>query len=722
MAVELPTAMLSNPCQDDVINCMPDAVLIVDIDDIVTRANNAAYALLGYTSSELIGRPLARLLTAGSSEHLSTRAAASARGVVADLDTSLHAKDGRAVPVRVSGGALCGTDGKLCGMVLVAHSTARRRQAERQRIAEHAVTRLLAESNTRADVMREVLQTICESLDWSYGAYWSLDKQDQILSCDQTWAVSSLDAAEFRVASENDAVNLRGSKLREIGGLIRRAWNAGNIVWMSDIAQDATFRRGPAALRIGLRSALAFPILVQSEIIGVLEFYSGKVRHPEESLNQTFRTIGYQVGQFIKRKQAEARQAMEHEVTRLLAEADTAVAVMPRIIETICAALGWDYGAHWYVDKRADLMRCDATWCAPSVNIEKFVVASRTSTNPRPPRQDEQVPESGGVVRRACARRRPIWVADVTEDETFRRGRVAAEVGLHAAFAFPIQAGSEIIGALEFYSQDIRQPDGMLLDITQSIGHQIGQFYQRKTAEQVLVAKTMELEKSNRDLNQFAYVTSHDLKAPLRAIANLSQWLEEDLGDGLSEEIGRNMKLLRGRVHRMEALINGILQYSRIGRADAETATVDVGALLREIIDSLPVPARFSIVVDTGMPVLVTAPTQLAQVFSNLIGNAIKYHDRPDGRVQVSWRDTGEFHEFAVADDGPGIAPQYHEKIFMIFQTLASRDKVESTGIGLSLVKKIVEEHGGSVTLESDEGRGAIFRFTWPKEGGEHER
>jgi PAS domain S-box-containing protein len=224
-----------------------------------------------------------------------------------------------------------------------------------------------------------------------------------------------------------------------------------------------------------------------------------------------------------------------------------------------------------------------------------------------------------------------------------------------------------------------------------------------------------ELERSNRDLDQFAYVVSHDLRAPLRAIANLSTWIEEDLGPVLRDGTHQQMDLLRRRVQRMENLINGILEYSRVGRVQTAVAEVDVATMIRDVIDDLAPPPTCSIQVTPDLPTLTTNHVRLAQVFGNLIGNALKHHDREDGQIVVGCRELERFYEFSISDDGPGIDPKYHSKIFLMFQTLKPRDIQESTGVGLALVKKIVEDQGGTLRLESEEGQGATFVFTWPK-------
>ncbi len=224
-----------------------------------------------------------------------------------------------------------------------------------------------------------------------------------------------------------------------------------------------------------------------------------------------------------------------------------------------------------------------------------------------------------------------------------------------------------------------------------------------------------DLEQRNQELNSFIYVISHDLKAPLRGIANLSKWIEEDLEGSLSVNNHQQMALLRSRVYKMEATIDGLLDYARIGRVDDTIESVSIAKLLAEVIDSIAPPPTFTIDLPPDLPILSTRRIPLLQVFANLIGNGIKHHDRQDGRIQISIADRGKYYEFAIADDGPGIAPEHHERMFKIFQAVNPQKRSDSTGIGLAIVNKIVESEGGRIWLKSELGQGTTFYFTWLK-------
>ncbi len=223
-----------------------------------------------------------------------------------------------------------------------------------------------------------------------------------------------------------------------------------------------------------------------------------------------------------------------------------------------------------------------------------------------------------------------------------------------------------------------------------------------------------ELARSNADLEEFAYAASHDLKAPLRAIANLVRWINEDIAATASPETLENLNLLDGRATRLQMLLDGLLAYSRIGRTHPSVEDVDIAKMVRDVAEMLAPPPGFVIACEATMATIYTHLVSIQVVLQNLICNALKHHDHSEGRIIVSVRQIDGMAEFRVTDDGPGIEPRYQERIFAIFQTLASRDEAVSSGIGLAIVKKKVLAHGGRVWIESAPPvRGSTFAFTW---------
>lgn len=220
-------------------------------------------------------------------------------------------------------------------------------------------------------------------------------------------------------------------------------------------------------------------------------------------------------------------------------------------------------------------------------------------------------------------------------------------------------------------------------------------------------------ELKNKELEQFAYITSHDLKAPLRGISSLASFIQEDLETGKTDKVYDHLSILQGRVKRLENLINGILNYSKIGKINLEP--IDLDALIREEFNNYQYSSSTKLTIQGKLPIIHGDKTQLSQLVSNLIGNAVKYNDKEVCEVQVSYTEKQEFYEITFADNGPGIAPKYHQKIFEVFQTLTDKDTYESTGIGLSIVKKIIEKHEGSIRVESNGKLGTKFIISYPK-------
>ena len=231
-----------------------------------------------------------------------------------------------------------------------------------------------------------------------------------------------------------------------------------------------------------------------------------------------------------------------------------------------------------------------------------------------------------------------------------------------------------------------------------------------------LESAVQELSRINKELQEFAYIAAHDLKTPLRAIGTLADWLSTDYSDKFDEKGQKQIKLLVTKAKQMSALIDDILQYSRVGKNINKKQEVDLNIVLSEVIGVIDPPQNIEITVENGIPTVLCNKTHIIQVFQNLIGNAIKYMDKPKGQIKVGCIEQDDFWKFYVTDDGPGIDKKYFEKIFKIFQTLSPRDERVSTGIGLSIVKKLVEMNKGNVWLESEIGKGSTFFFTLPKQ------
>lgn len=265
------------------------------------------------------------------------------------------------------------------------------------------------------------------------------------------------------------------------------------------------------------------------------------------------------------------------------------------------------------------------------------------------------------------------------------------------------------------------QLEEMVKERTDELTQEIAE---RREAEQKQAELIEKVDNINKELKDFASIVSHDLKAPLRGIKSLASWMLDDFSGQLGDKGKEQINLLLGRVDRMYNLIDGVLQYSIVGRTEEKVIPVNLNKFVPEIIDMLVPPKNISVTVENDLPVIDCEETQIMQLFQNLLSNAIKYMNKPQGRVKVGCTEEDGVWKFSVADNGPGIEEKNFEKIFRMFQVVAVSEDFQGTGVGLTVAKKIVELHGGRIWVESKVGEGSTFFFTLPKKemGVQHEK
>jgi PAS domain S-box-containing protein len=421
------------------------------------------------------------------------------------------------------------------------------------------------------------------------------------------------------------------------------------------------------------------------------------------------------------RKRTEQRLAVQYTVTRILAEAPSPAEATPKILQSICEHVGWELGEVWLPDAGSTVLRLGGIWQVPLQAFAEFNALSHSFAFER----------GKGLPGRVWADNRPLWITDVVTDTNFPRITAAKAVGLHAGFAFPIRSEGKVIGVMDFFSRSVQPPDDDLLRMFDALGSQIGDFITRKKAEEASARYSGELERSNKELQMFAAVASHDLQEPLRVVSGFAQLLEQRYAGKLDKSADDFIGYIVDGADRMQQLIRDLLDYSRVTTRGNPFRPADCDIVMKRALTNLQSSIEESKAVITTdlLPVVSADESQLVHVFQNLIGNAIKYRriEEPP-RIHISAIDiSGSAAQsvignrqsaietgwlFSIQDNGIGIEPQYHDRIFQVFQRLHKREEYPGTGIGLAICKKIVERHGGGIWVESEPGKGSTFFFT----------
>ncbi len=423
-----------------------------------------------------------------------------------------------------------------------------------------------------------------------------------------------------------------------------------------------------------------------------------------------------------ERKEAERRLAVQYAVVQILAKSASLSEATPEILRSICQHVGWELGEVWLVDAGAPALRLGGLWQTPSLDAEEFNALSRGTAFVR----------GRGLPGRVWVDNRPLWITDVETDPNFPRVAAAVAAGLHAGFAFPIRSAGEVIGVMDFFSHSVQSPDEDLLKMFDALGSQIGDFMMRKRAEEALARYSGELERSNKELQMFASIASHDLQEPLRIVSGFAQLLAQRYKGKLDKSADDFIGYIVDGAERMQQLIRDLLEYSRVTTRGNPFRSASCDAAMQRALTNLKTAIEESKALITAdpLPVVTADESQLVHLFQNLIGNAVKYrreHEPPHIHISAknisdsavrSALETGWL--FSVQDNGIGIEPRYFDRIFQVFQRLHKREEYPGTGIGLAICKKIVERHGGSIWVESEAGKGSVFFFTLPERTGEN--
>lgn len=433
-------------------------------------------------------------------------------------------------------------------------------------------------------------------------------------------------------------------------------------------------------------------------------------------LRPAMERIEHGIGELEHTTQALHRQVSFKELLQSVAvaanEATSLDAALQFALHRICSHTGWPVGhVYFYTPGSAKELISSSLWHIE--HDERFAALCNAT-------QSTRLYSGIGVPERVVKSGKPAWIRDLLVESEFTDKRAAADLDVRGAFGFPVLVQGEVTAVLEFFSHQVEEPDEELLSVMSNVGAQLGQVVERSRAQQQIARNAEDLARSNAELEQFAYVASHDLQEPLRMVASFTQLLARKYQGKLAADADEYIRYAVDGAQRMQTLILDLLSYARLSTKGQTPQPIDAASLCASAINQLrqSIQEKDAVVTVDPLPTVLGYSTQLTQLFQNLIGNSLKYCSRPRPEVHVSATSAGEHWVFSVRDNGIGIEPQYFERIFQMFKRLHTREQYSGTGIGLALCHKIVARHRGRIWVESQPGLGSNFQFTIPRAEG----
>ena len=697
-----------------------DAIITIDENSTMLFVNGAAEKIFGYSRADLLGQSLTMLMPdylrhvhrADPGREVETGQRQMPRESIAL--TGLH-KSGREIPMELSFGEF--TENGHRFLTGIARDITERRRLERRLEAQFQVARTLAESNSIGDAAPSLLQAICEGLGWEMGQMWILDRAADALGWLATWHVPSVSASELVAASRNRTF-VRGD------GFPGSIWASATSEWITDIATDADVPRGQFALKAGLLSAFGFPIVVDHEVSGVMEFFSLAIQPPDESAQEMMISIGNQIGQFVERRRAEAERAQIYDrEQRARHEVETTMDRMRQVQTLTDVAL-----AHLSLDELlAELL----TRVREAMNVDTVAVLLLEPEGNElvawAARGLEEEVEVGfriavgrGFAGRVAKTKTPVRIDDIETADVLNP--LLKQKGIRSLLGVPLLVEGRVIGVMHtgrFTRYQFTDDDTRLLQL---VADRIALAIDNTRLFEEERAARREAEAASRAKDEFLTTISHELRTPLTPIIG---WIHM-IRNGIlpEEETVHGYAVIEKNSHALKRLINDLLDMSAIlsGKMRMEELPVLVESVVREAVETVrPFAAARDIDIKLEFHewrngIVSGDRARLAQVFWNLLNNAIKFSS-PGGRVRVDAVTNGLEAIVSIRDAGQGITSDFLPFVFERFrQADGSKTRLHGgLGLGLALVKSFVEAHNGTVEAESDgAGQGSLFRVRLP--------
>src|SRR6267142_5421822 len=683
--------------------------------------NRAAEKIFGYSHSELLGQPLTMLMPdylrhvhrkglqryiATGQRHISWEA----------VQLPGRHQSGREIPLELSFGEFIENGRRF--FTGIARDITERRRLERHLEVQFQVARILAASDSMTAAAPELLRAIGESVGWEMGQMWRVDRVTDVLTYLAVWRPPSVPAADLEEASRNRTFG-RGI------GLPGRIWAAGKSEWITDIAADTNFPRGPFATKAGLRSAFGLPIMVDDEVSGVMEFFSRDHQTPDQSLLAIMNMIGQQIGNFVERKRAEEERAQTYDrEQRARLEIETAIDRMRQVQTVTDVAL-----SHLSMDELlAELL----TRVREAMNVDTVAILLLE------PEGDEllawaakgleeevelgvRIPMGAGFAGKVAATKSPVRIDDIETADVLNP--ILRQRGVRSLLGVPLLVEGRVIGVIhtgKFIRYKFTDDDTRLLQlVADRIALAIDNarlFEEERTARR-------EAEAASRAKDEFLTTISHELRTPLTPIIGWIHMIRN--GILTDKETIHGLSVIEKNSYALNRLINDLLDMSAIlsGKMRMEELPVSLEQVLREAVETVrPMAADRSIEIgldfhDWQNEVLIGDRTRLVQVFWNLLHNAVKFSP-PGGRVEVDAEANELETTVRIQDAGQGIAAEFLPFVFERFrQADGSKTRTYGgLGLGLALVKSFVEAHQGTVKAESEGvDQGSRFTVSWPR-------